>query len=619
MKKLYAALLFLCLAITAGASTGITTPTVSGHWSLSGSPYLIYNSIEVAGCDQLIIDPGVEVIFQGNYLLNVSGSLIATGTNAQHILFHVSDTTGWYATNTAGGWLGIMWGAYSCTANDPSSFTYCDVADVKSTMLSGYRAGKLEYCNFYHNIGTFSFTPAGNNFELSHCSFYNSMSDNDTSLLSYTPLMMFGQYATGVLNTLVSMHDCNVYNNISKSSTIKAIYCTFNFEHNSVYGNVATDSITAEGTINISYSKAVVSGNKIYNNTDALDASLHSIDNTITINGNYICNNRSLNGMATGYMCGATMGGGGLRIACDPDSINYLAIVRNNVIANNYSGFGGGGIYIINATVQIINNNIVNNTGFRGGGITFNNYPDTKRDTGTIKNNLFFNNVTVNYTDTGTGPYLANVDTTDVFTDYGDYVRFEHNWVKSPVYNTMQLAYTASDVSSVFILIGDTTTNIIGTNPGMIAPTLTASISESAWGANFGISATSSCINKGTTAGIDPGPSDYLNNIRIVGSAIDIGAYEYGAAPYTGGPEQVATIARTAISVYPNPASTTLFIATPEAKGNITLTDISGRAVAQQPVTTTLSAIDVHSLAHGTYFITWSSGTERSVQKIVVE
>src|ERR1035441_6757608 len=60
MKKVSCILLLLCCAVFVNASTSITTPNVSGHWTLAGSPYEVFNNITVNAGQSLIIDPGVE-------------------------------------------------------------------------------------------------------------------------------------------------------------------------------------------------------------------------------------------------------------------------------------------------------------------------------------------------------------------------------------------------------------------------------------------------------------------------------------------------------------------------------------------------------------------------------
>jgi len=115
----------LCLSVKA---ININTSSVSGHWTLSGSPYKVFNNIQIQSCDSLVIDPGVEVIFQGYYSLDVFGILKASGNSSGHILFHAKDTTGWAnPMDTSGAWKGISWSPYTCTATDHSAFKYCDI------------------------------------------------------------------------------------------------------------------------------------------------------------------------------------------------------------------------------------------------------------------------------------------------------------------------------------------------------------------------------------------------------------------------------------------------------------------------------------------------------------
>ena len=91
------------------AATQISTATVSGTWTLEGSPYYINNDITISYNNLLTIQPGVQVIFMGNYLITGQGKLSAVGTPEQKIVFKANDTTGWAnnAMPTAGGWRGM--------------------------------------------------------------------------------------------------------------------------------------------------------------------------------------------------------------------------------------------------------------------------------------------------------------------------------------------------------------------------------------------------------------------------------------------------------------------------------------------------------------------------------
>jgi hypothetical protein len=109
MKKLPLILLLLCCTFQMKAATDITTTSVSGQWTLTGSPYKIHNDITISVGQTLRIDPGVEVVFQGAYKLTVWGYLRAYGTPGQYIDFKIHDTAGWTSSiSTNGGWNGVV-------------------------------------------------------------------------------------------------------------------------------------------------------------------------------------------------------------------------------------------------------------------------------------------------------------------------------------------------------------------------------------------------------------------------------------------------------------------------------------------------------------------------------
>ncbi|MFH1861778.1 MAG: right-handed parallel beta-helix repeat-containing protein [bacterium] len=69
--------------------------SVSGVWTLSNSPYLITGNVIVPENATLTIEPGVEVIFQGNYQFIVEGRLNAIGTESDSILFTAAGDSTW--------------------------------------------------------------------------------------------------------------------------------------------------------------------------------------------------------------------------------------------------------------------------------------------------------------------------------------------------------------------------------------------------------------------------------------------------------------------------------------------------------------------------------------------
>ncbi len=126
MKKIFFIIVliqgFLFLSF---AQTNIPPGDVYGTWELNGSPYNIQGNITIPDDSTLNIQPGVLVVFEEHYALNVQGRLLAIGTDANNITFTVSDTTGFHNPNTSlGGWNGIQF-IDTPSDNDSSKIIYC--------------------------------------------------------------------------------------------------------------------------------------------------------------------------------------------------------------------------------------------------------------------------------------------------------------------------------------------------------------------------------------------------------------------------------------------------------------------------------------------------------------
>ena len=77
----------------ASAATDVCSLTVDGlvnnqTWTQDGSPYKVTCDIFVAGLE---IEPGVEVLVDGDFRIEVLSSITAVGTAAEPILFSASD------------------------------------------------------------------------------------------------------------------------------------------------------------------------------------------------------------------------------------------------------------------------------------------------------------------------------------------------------------------------------------------------------------------------------------------------------------------------------------------------------------------------------------------------
>jgi hypothetical protein len=613
MRYLFLAIFFCAFCNNnASASTSITTPTVSGHWLASGSPYLVYNNIRIDSATTLVIDPGVTVIFQGAYGLDVAGMLCAKGTAANPINFRVQDTTGWkYDTTSLGGWHGIHFLQYSSPLTDTSAFEYCNVSDMKAlfyarTLVHFYcfRKIALRNCNFFHNksLGSGACVYISTNppgwwgypfpVEISNCKFYNNIGNYNGWDSTVVPAQ---QYPGNVLQIYgcspVLMSGNSFHDNIA-DAVLTLSLDTAVVVNNSFYNNTQVDdyilSTGAVGQINLS-AMVVFKNNKVYKNWSLHTALLNVSYASVDINANLICNNYCMYG---GGHCPLGSGGCGIRFFCEDrwDSVVYHNFVRNNVIANNFSGAYGSAIYDYGVNLKVVNNTIVNNSG--GSSSIFFQYLPDQAPRMMIKNNIMYGN-----------------DGKLALANYAP-LEISHNLFYGPLSTVVD-----HPVANYYHLASDTT-NIITGGPQLVAPTLTNSYTEDALLANFDLQSTSPCIHAGDTTNAYIDTTDYAGYSRLTGGRLDIGAYQYHLKPAN------VTNVTTAesVSIYPNPATNFVIIKTPRAIGTIEIMDMTGKTIAKKIVTDQLNLIDLKHATPGMYMMQWREG-ERivSTEMIVVE
>ena len=90
MRVLLCIVAVLVVAAPVAAQTYITEDLfTSATWALAGSPYVIQADIWMSPGNTLTIEPGVTVIFDGDYRLGIgfNASIVAEGTGAEPILF----------------------------------------------------------------------------------------------------------------------------------------------------------------------------------------------------------------------------------------------------------------------------------------------------------------------------------------------------------------------------------------------------------------------------------------------------------------------------------------------------------------------------------------------------
>lgn len=600
--KNYATLFFIFLAFGSIASTPVTTATVSGHWTLSGSPYLVYNDIMVDNGYSLRIDPGVDVIFQGSFRLNVYGMLYAAGTAAQPINFYVADTTG-FTTDTltaAGGWHGISFRPYTGTIADTSTFRYCNISYTKFdsadnvsfteyASLAIQRSVRIANCNIFSNRTrtkygvniVYIYSPHYFSAELDSCNIYNNFCAK--------PVVEYINLSVG----RTTIKNCNIYQNNTHNAMMHVgrgnlLLQGNNIHHNSQYGFTA-----GVAAISVFGDSVIITRNKIHHNLNQNDGGIYCAGGFVDINANLICNNAH----TSSAHCGALDGGGGINL-----SFGKYYLVRNNIIANNYSSFHGGGISLHRARANVTNNQIINNSSLEGAAI----YVFNDTNNLVFKNNIFFGN-TEGSSSSLLSPNISGVNS-GMFN-----LTYDHNWSQHNSLFDLDI-FSLSAVT----LMGDTTTNLLGTSPSLIASTSTATYAEDALPADFGLNTSSPCIDNGDFTGIETGTVDYAGIGRILGHRIDIGAYEYGSGDILRVPPTPA--AQVSMHVYPNPATDDISIRLSAATGRILLTSVTGYQIHDIPVAATFTKLDVSNLPRNMYFISWiNDAGAKTTQKLVVE
>jgi hypothetical protein len=588
----------LCLTIGAitlvMAQTSIITPNVSGVWTLAGSPYLIQNEITIQATDVLIIQPGVVVKFQPTTRMEVLGQLIASGSAVNPIIFEAMDTTGWHNEMTGtGGWNGIHVHPYGGTGTDNTIFDHCLLKDGKygyATIqnymypMSIERGMKVHNSTFTHNQTSSGPVGSGatiwsqlyiatDTLDIDNCVFTDNISF--PALISVTNPSGFCR----ITNTHIHHNE--------KGSGVVGLLANMLIENNELDHN---NSEYDQAPLNITAQDVVIRGNEIHHNVSPDHGGMNCNYGNITVENNFIHNNYQ-----TDASCGLTEGGGGMNLTCFSSDVNdAFFIVRNNIIANNHSEYGGGGINVYKAIACITNNHIINNYSPTHGKAVFIADPDSRVY---MRNNLFYNQ---------TSP--GNIDSQDqVFVYSGSGIWFDYNFMTA---NYSQMVKTLFS----YTLYGDTVHNVIGNNPGMILPTTDNSYLTDADLANFNINSGSPCINEGDTVGAFISTIDYDNNNRLVG-IIDIGAYEYDGGQQSGLEEFHNNPA--SLFVYPNPAEvfTVFKVALPESQGRLTIYDVNGKVVYNQLVFSSVATIQLAD--KGIFFIEFI-GSVKSTGKVVL-
>lgn len=357
MIKRFLAILSIVASLTANSQTSVPSGNVFGNWTLAGSPYNVSGNITVPADSTLTIDPGVSVIFSGQFRFEVLGRIVAIGTPSDTIIFTASTPTP--------GWRGIRYNGITA-AQDSSLFQYCK-----------FQYAKYSYCSScpsdYINGGAFRIY-----------SFSKIRIENSAIIQCRAYAAGGGIYCKGSSPIIT---DCEIRNNVVVDGDGGGIYwsgTSLTIANNIITGNLAGGGGHYGGGVYCDTSSSVITGNVISGNTAYYGGGVCCFYGNPVITYNTISNNTSTNGQGGGIYCEANANitfnditdnlitftscnycGQGGGIYCFGDT---SVISDNNIIGNTIASGSGGGIYIDYSASVISNNLIDSNTVTEGNG-----------------------------------------------------------------------------------------------------------------------------------------------------------------------------------------------------------------------------------------------------------
>jgi hypothetical protein len=318
-----------------GLLTDNPESTVSGVWTVAGSPYLINEEITIPNDSTLTIEPGVKVVFMGHYKFNVQGRLLAVGTQQDSIHFS--------SASTQTGWHGIRFHNTPDT-NDTSRIAYCTFRYGKAN--TGDYNGP-DRCGGAISIRGFS------KVIISHSLFESNMNEGNIAAATGGAAIYVANASPTITKSIF------LYNT---GTTDCAILCWYT--NAIISNNIFANNSGPHGPVFCAYFSPTISGNVITRNTTTrAGGGIFNMTTRAIGTNNIIIYNRSYGGEGEG---------GGIKCW-----INDQSVWTNNTVAFNSAAHGGGICCNNNSNPVFMNNIVWGNTSADGNQV---NLLDTQSD-----------------------------------------------------------------------------------------------------------------------------------------------------------------------------------------------------------------------------------------------
>lgn len=404
------ALLFLlAIGMNLNAQT-LVSGMVEGTWESNGNPYIVEGNLFVGPDDRLTIKSGVEVLFTGNYGIDVFGRFDVIGTTNDPVLFTLSDTAG-FASGEAG-WKGI---SFSGSGAPGLEFSNIRHAVVEYSRYSGVRCEDFSLLLIENSI----FRNNGH-FGLALYMFSNITVDGVVLSNNGSGGMYIEFSAPQVSNFLIENNagsGIDLYGDLSGGSA--TTFVQGEIRNNNTNGN--------GGGMSLEYNYTVEMNDvSIHHNSATLGGGIYTEDGYASLENTAIQSNY------------AEHGGG---IYTDYGSEIVLNFC---VVTDNYAEYDGGALYVSEAFIDVARTTIANNEAGNAGGGVF--YMVDFAEPGSIHSSILWGNYPqeivvssikpqITYTDIDEDYYGAgNIQEDPMFMD-SEAGNYQLSWIDYPALN----------------------------------------------------------------------------------------------------------------------------------------------------------------------------------------